>query len=223
VARDRVLTDVELGEVWRAAGALGAPFAPCLRILILTLQRRDEVAGMRWNELAPDLSTWTVPAERSKNGKAHIVHLAEPARAILRAVPRVGTAGLVFTTTGRTPLSGFSGAKRRLDMAIAAERAAAAARTGDGSVPEPIVPWRLHDLRRTGVTALARLGFPPHVCDRLLNHAEGAIRGVAAVYQRHEFLPEREAALNAWAAHVLVVGEGAPNARNVVALAARRR
>jgi integrase len=204
VPRDRVLTDAELGAAWRAAGRLGPPFGPCLRFLMLTLQRRDEVAGMRWHELAPDLSTWTIPAGRAKNGKAHIVHLAEPARAILRAVPRVGASGLVLTTTGRTPLSGFSGAKLRLDAAMEVERVASAAGEGPGAAAaEPVPPWRLHDLRRTGVTALARLRFPPHVCDRLLNHAEGAIRGVAAVYQRHDFLAERKEALEAWARHVL--------------------
>jgi integrase len=198
VPRDRALSDAELGAAWRAAGRLGPPFGPCLRFLMLTLQRRDEVAGLRWDELAPDLSTWTVPAARAKNGKAHIVHLVEPARAILRELPRTEGLALVFTTTGRTPLSGFSSAKARLDAAMAAEAA------GEGAtLAGPMPPWRLHDLRRTGVTALARLGVPPHVCDRLLNHAEGAIRGVAAVYQRHDFLAERKEALEAWARHVL--------------------
>jgi integrase len=209
VPRDRVLTDAELGAAWRAAGRLGPPFGPCLRFLMLTLQRRDEVAGMCWDELAPDLSTWTIPAGRAKNGKAHIVHLSEPARATLRGLPRTDGVALVFTTTGRTPLSGFSGAKVRLDAEIAAERAEAAARGGAGewAATGPMPPWRLHDLRRTGVTALAGLGVPPHVCDRLLNHAEGAIRGVAAIYQRHDFLAERAAALDAWARHVLRVAD----------------
>ena len=68
--------------------------------------------------------------------------------------------------------------------------------------------WRLHDVRRTAVTWMAGAGFPPHVADRLLNHVEGAIRGVAAVYQRGEFLPERKAALEAWAGHVLACAGG---------------
>ena len=82
-------------------------------------------------------------------------------------------------------MSGFAKAKARLDRL-----------SGVGG-------WRLHDIRRTAVTWMAGAGFPPHVADRLLNHVEGTIRGVAAVYQRGEFLPERKAVLEAWAAHVL--------------------
>jgi integrase len=220
-SRDRVLTDRELGEVWRAAQSLGHPFGPFLSLLILTLQRRGEVAGMRWAELAPDLSTWIIPASRTKNHKAHIVHLAEPARAILRAVPREKGQALVFParpsrarkvgdpTTGaagnpprgeRRPISGFSDAKDRLAKAIMLDRARA---SGSKGAPGDPLDWRVHDFRRTGVTALARLGYAPHVADRLLNHVQGAIRGVAAVYQRHDFLAEREAALTVWAGHVL--------------------
>lgn len=200
--RDRVLADAELAAVWRAAEGLGWPMGDFTRIAILTLQRRDEVAGMRWAELAADLSTWTLPGERTKNRKSHVVHLAAPARAILKAAPRLKGSALVFTTTGKTPVSGFSGAKAALDRAITTARKKA------GTEPPELSAWRLHDLRRTGVTRLAALGFPPHVCDRLLNHVQGAIQGVAAVYQRHEFLPERQAAMEAWAEHVLAVAEG---------------
>ncbi len=193
VERDRVLSDDELGAVWRAAGLLGWPFGPFVQLLALTLQRRDEVAGMRWSELSSDLTLWTIPAERAKNRRAHLVHLAPAARAILRELPRHAASDLVFTTTGRAPISGYSRAKALLDQVDA--------------MP---LPWRLHDFRRTGVTGLAALGFPPHVCDRLLNHVKGSIQGVAAVYQRNEFLPERRRALEAWARHVLAVAEGGP-------------
>jgi hypothetical protein len=86
----------------------------------------------------------------------------------------------------------------------------------------PALGWRLHDFRRTGVTVLARLGFAPHVADRLLNHVQGSIRGVAAVYQRHDFLAERQAAIEAWTAHVLAVGDGRGQESNVVTLAEKR-
>ena len=218
VARDRVLTDAELGDVWRAAGALGWPWGPYFRLLLLTLQREAETAGLAWAELSPDLALWELPGRRTKNGKPHLVHLAEPARAILRSVPRLAGSPLVFTTTGRTPVSGFSSAKLRLDAAIAADRAKRAAEAGDGHAPPPLAPWRVHDFRRTGVTVLARKGIRWEVADRLLNHVGGAIRGVAAVYQRHDFLAEREAALTTWAAHVLAVGEGETEAANVIAL-----
>jgi hypothetical protein len=216
VRRDRVLNDGELGEVWRAVAGLGWPWASYLAVLMLTLQREAEVAGMAWAELSPDLSTWELPAARTKNGKPHTVHLAEPTRALLRAVPRAPGARLVFSTTGRTAISGFSHAKVRLDLAIAKARAAAAAEAG--RKPEAMPPWRLHDFRRTGVTALVRKGVRWEVADKLLNHVAGAISGVAAIYQRHDFLAERAAALDAWAAHVLAVGEANKPGGNVVEL-----
>ena len=206
--RDRVLSDAELGAVWNAAGGRAWPMGDFFRMLILTMQRREEVAAMRWAELSPDLTTWTIPAERSKNGKAHIVHLAPAARVILKAAKRLKGSPFVFTTTGKTPIAGFSAAKARLDRDITA------ARTEAGAKPAELPEWRLHDFRRTGVTTLARLGFAPHVCDRLLNHIEGAVQGVAAVYQRYEFMPERKAALDAWARHVqgVAAGKRAPRA-----------
>jgi hypothetical protein len=226
VSRDRVLSDVEIGEVWRAAGTLGWPYGPYLRFLMLTLQREAETAGLRRPELAPDMSTWELPGERTKNGKPHLVHLDEPARAILRDAPKLPVdrtksgkprptaSPLVFTTTGTAPIASFFKPKQRLDAAIVAERAELAAESG--TEPAPLVPWRLHDLRRTGVTVLARLGVRWEVADKLLNHAHGAISGVAAVYQRHDFMTEREAALVAWAAHVLAMAKGRPAAGNVV-------
>jgi integrase len=159
-----------------------------VRLLLLTAQRRDEVAAMRWSELWPDFAVWTVPKERAKNGRAHLVHLAPEARAVLADVPRVEGRDLVFTAHGRAPVSGFAKAKERLDRLSG------------------VRGWRLHDCRGTAVTRMAGAGFPPHVADRLLNHVEGAIRGVAAVYQRGEFLPERRAALEAWAGHVIACG-----------------
>ncbi len=207
VSRDRVLSGQEIGEVWRAAGALGFPFGPLVRLLLLTAQRRDEVAGMRWSEVSADMATWTIPAGRAKNGAAHVVHLAPEARALLAGVPRFAGCDLVFTTTGKAPVSGYSKAKERLDAAIAAARAEAAMKGGAEAELMPL--WRLHDLRRSAVTWLAGAGFPPHVCDKLLNHvATTGMSDVARVYQRAQFLPERKAALEAWARHVVVCGEG---------------
>jgi integrase len=201
LARERVLSDDELHDVWNAAGGLGYPFAGCIQILILTVSRREEVAGMCWSEIAPDLSAWTIPAARAKNGKAQIVHMSEPARAILRTLPRMANQDLIFSTNGKTAVSGFSKAKLRLDAALVAKcEKDAAASSGEVT---PIPPWVFHDFRRTAVTWLAGAGgFPPHIADRLLNHVGGTISGVAAVYQRNQFLAERAAALDAWGAHV---------------------
>ncbi len=209
-ARDRVLGPDELGMVWRAAGTLGPPYGQAVRFMALTLCRRDEAAGMTWAELAADMSVWTLPAERSKNARPHLVHLAPPARAVLRELLRIGLREgepdpapeperLVFGVLPRGgPISGWNWVKRRLDAAIADECAEAGR-----AAP---APWVLHDFRRSGVTWLAGAGFAPHVCDRLLNHVGGTISGVAAVYQRAQFFAERRAALEAWAGHLAACG-----------------
>ena len=210
VSRDRALTMGEVALVWSAAGRLGYPFGPLFRLLLLTAQRREEVAGMGWSELSADKATWTIPKERAKNGKAHLVHLAPEARAILAEVPRFArvdeagqtvTSDLVFTTTGGAPVSGFGHAKAKLDEMIEADRGKAAAEAGEDK-PDPLPGWRLHDFRRTAVTWMAENGIAPHVADKLLNHVQGTISGVAAVYQRGQFLAERKAALEAWAKQV---------------------
>jgi integrase len=216
--RERVLSDTEIASVWAATDALPYPFGPFYKLAILTLQRREEVAGMRWSEIAPDLTWWTIPGVRMKNGKPHDVHLSEAARAVLRSIPRVHGCDLVFSTTsyrltasenveakGRrkrepTPISGFSQGKRYLDVAIAKVRAEAAAKLGEK--PEPTTAWRVHDLRRTGVTTLAALGFDSIVVDKLLAHQPAKLRGVAGIYQRYDFARERATALDAWAAYV---------------------
>ena len=207
-SRDRVLTDAEIGAIWRAAALLDYPAGQFTRMLMLTLGRRDEVASMRWTEIAADGLTWSLPADRAKNGKSHVVHLSEPARGILSALPRFENSDFLFTTTGERPISGFSGFKLAIDRAIEAD-------LGRG-----IADWRFHDFRRAGVTWLAGAGFPPHVADKLLNHTSGAISGVAAVYQRGEFLKERKAALDAWASHVISAAAGGTTAGNVIALRA---
>jgi integrase len=223
--RERALSDVEISEVWAAADTVSYPFGPFYKLMILTLQRREEVAGMRWSEIDLDKHVWTLPGARMKNGKPHIVHLSEAARAVLRTIPRVSGCDLVFSTTTHrlgasadtapkgkrktepTPISGFSQGKRYLDAAIAKVRAKAAA--GRDEKPEPMASWRVHDLRRTGVTTLAALGFDSIVVDKLLAHQPTKLRGVAGIYQRHEFLRERAAALDAWAAHA--IGQSADN------------
>jgi integrase len=211
-SRDRVLSAEEIGAIWRAAGTLGEPYGRYVRTLLLTLQRREEVASMRWDELSADLTTWTLPANRAKNGKAHIVHLADPVREILRSRPGFRDIPFVFPSESGRPVSAFSMVKSRLDARITAEREEAAAD------PRVLSGWTMHDFRRAGVTALAGMGFPPHVCDKLLNHVSGSIRGVAAVYQRAEFLTERKAALDAWARHVLSTAKGVTASGNVVEL-----
>lgn len=214
-ARDRVLSDDELRWFWAGCNEIDWPFGPLVKLLLLTLQRRDEVSGMEWSELDFAKRTWTIPRERTKNKRGeHEVHLSDAAIAVLRSMPRVGDR-LVFTTTGQTPVSGFSRAKRRLgDAMIRAQprslglpkddktyRRAARLAPGKPFLTE-IAPWTLHDLRRTAATGMARLKVPPHVVDKILNHSSGTIRGVAAVYNRFDYMEQRRDALIAWGRYV---------------------
>jgi integrase len=202
VSRDRVLDAAEIGAIWNAAGELGGVHGGFARFLLLTLCRREEAARMTWGELSADGSRWTLPAERAKNRSAHVVQLAPAARAVIDAVPKIKGNDLVFAVSEKKGLSAFSFIAKRLGQ------------------PDGDNAWRLHDFRRTGVTVLAGMGFPPHICDKLLNHVGGTINGVAAVYQRQEFLAERKAALEAWAAYVIACAEGRHAATNVVPIRA---
>lgn len=214
--RDRVLDDAEALEVWRAAEAMSGVFGPMVKLLLLTGQRLNEVAGMRWAEINTDRATWVLPSERTKNKREHEVPLTKTALDILAAIPRMSADGkpspLVFTTTGRTPVSGFSRAKKTIDAAILD------ARQEQDPEAEPMPHWTFHDLRRTVTTGLAKMGVHPHVADALLNHKSGTITGVAAVYNRHAYLDERRRALEAWEAHVLALAEGKAMTGNVVPL-----
>jgi integrase len=203
-ARDRVLSDDELRSFWQACDEIGPPFGPLCKLLLLTAQRRDEVAGMTWAEVDLDKKTWVIPRHRTKNHREHEVQLSAAAVAVLQSISRTTGDSLLFTTTGETPVSGFSKAKRRLDAVILAHK-------GD-EIPQ----WTLHDLRRTAASGMARLNFPPHVVDKVLNHVSGAISGVAAVYNRHAYLDERRVALEGWGRHVEGLVTQAP--ANVVVL-----
>jgi integrase len=194
--RDRVLTDDELRWLWRACDELEWPFGPLIKLLLLTVQRRDEVAGMEWSEVDLQKATWTQPGEKVKNNRVHEVHLSAAALEVLKSIPHVSDS-LIFTSTGSTPVSGFSRAKLRLDTEMQKAK-----REELGKKAEAIADWILHDLRRTAATGMARLNFPPHVVDKVLNHTSGTIRGVAAVYNRFEYLDDRRTALDAWGRHV---------------------
>jgi integrase len=212
-SRDRVLSDEELRLVWLAAERVGWPFGPLIQILMLTGQRRNEVAGMSRTELRDAGALWTIPGERTKNGVANDVPLADMAQTILANVPRIARSDFVFTPLGIKPISTFSRGKERLDalmLAIAHEDATEARQDASAVT---LAPWRIHDLRRTAASGMARLGFPIHVIEAVLNHRSGQISGVAAVYNRHSYLPEKRRALEAWAAHVtgLVNGTAASN------------
>ena len=229
--RERVLSNTEIAEIWRAAGDTALPYGTIIRLLLLTGQRRGEVAGMAWNEISDDLTTWSLPPERTKNGAAHMVPLSTSARDLLRALLPIdaneakrvlndwrATGALVVPGAVGTPFAGWSKAKRALDNAIVDARAKAAA--GAGASPAPLIPWSVHDLRRTVATGLQRLGVRLEVTEAVLNHISGSRGGIAGVYQRHDWAAEKRAALDAWAAHVVSIVEGRFVGDNVVTLRA---
>lgn len=183
-SRDRTLSPPELAAVWQGTYQVPDPFGTFFRMLILTGQRRNEVAGARWDEIDFDKNEWTIPAERAKNGKAHLVHLP-PVPDILSDASRLDGSDYIFTTTGSTPISGFSKAKAMLDKASG------------------VSGWTIHDLRRTFATlATGELGIEPVVVDKILNHLSGAVTGIAAVYQRHAYIDQRRDAMSRWGMYV---------------------
>lgn len=186
VKRDRVLSDAELALVWRSAEQAGWPFRDLFRLLILTGARREEIAALRWSEIDGDVIRLT--GARTKNGEPHDIPLSPQARAILDAVPRVAGSAFVFTTTGTSPVSGWSRAKANLDKRMV--------ELGEGA---PIEPWRLHDFRRTLATGLQRLGVGLEVIETALGHVGGSRAGIVGIYQRHRFADETRRALDLWA------------------------
>ena len=220
-ARDRVISDEEIRAFWQAATELGWPFENVFKVLLLTGQRREEVAGMRWREVDLDAGQWTIAKERCKNGKAHTVDLHPEAVALLDpigddAAPRPmpggeGDGDFVFSTTGRTPVSGFSKAKARIDVRM------------QSILGDKFQPWRTHDLRRTAASGMAALGFQPHIIERVLNHVSGAQGGLVGVYQRFDYREERKRAIMAWGLRVAeLVGGETSQASNVIPLRAGR-
>jgi integrase len=202
-ARERVLSSAEVGAVWNACENIGGLFAHCIRVQLLTGQRREEVAGMRQDELDLAAKTWIVPADRSKTGRALKVPLPDKAiPEIGAAIEKSGGTKLVFSTTGKTSISGFSRAKDRLD--IATQKLLDEAATERGNKPQPMPSWRLHDFRRTMVTTMADMGIDPTVADRCLNHkAAATMSTVQRVYQQSDLFKQRKHATDAWASKVL--------------------
>ncbi|WP_293810326.1 site-specific integrase [uncultured Bosea sp.] len=195
--RERVLTDEELADVWACCGQ--DDFGRIVRLLILTAARREEVAGARWPEIDLSRGTWQLPAERVKNGRSHLIPLPQTAVSILRSVDRREKRELLFGE-GEGSFAGWSKSKARLDETIASRRQKIATETGIEPLSMP--PWRIHDLRRSAATGMARLGISIAVIERALNHVSGEFKGIVAVYQRHDFQREVQEAFAAWAEHI---------------------
>lgn len=196
-SRRRVLGQEELICLWLACERIGWPWGPYVRLLILTMQRRQEVAEIDWSEIDVEAGIWTLPAERAKNDEAHIVPLTGLAIDQLKALgPKAE--GLVFTTTGTTAVSGFSKAKKALDDDMKKIMLKRQEERGGAAKLVSIPDWRLHDIRRTGATNLQALGIPIEVTEAVLNHISGTRAGVAGIYNRYKYGPEKRLALEAW-------------------------
>ena len=184
-SRSRTLSAAEIGKVWSAFVDEGYPFGDMAKLLLLTAQRRGEVAEMCWSQIDLDRRTWTIPATLAKNGREHAVPLSTGAVELIAGLPRMsGTR--VFPAHGNhaNAISGFTRAKRRFDATC------------------EVYGWTLHDLRRTAATHMAELGVAPHVIERILNHATGTLGGVAGIYNRFQYLPDMRAALELWASEI---------------------
>jgi integrase len=203
--RERVLTDAEMVAIWQGTGTADVPatFSKLIRLLILTGQRRDEVAAMAWSELSLDRATWTIPTARQKSKAMHVVPLSEAARAIIPSDETdraMRMTDLVFPGQRNTPFSGWSKAKAALDKVAG------------------VSAWRIHDVRRTVATGLQRLGVRLEVTEAVLGHVSGSRAGVVGIYQRHDWAVEKRAALAAWADHINGLVTNRPTALNVVPL-----
>ena len=200
IKRQRLLSGAEIRLVWQSAGGLGWPFCDIVRLLLLTGQRLREVAEARWTEFDLAKGEWLIPGERTKNKLPMVVHLSAPVLAILEALPHIASKKqFLFSTTGETPVSGFSRSKARLDAII--NKA-----LSDDEL-EPMESWRLHDLRRSMSTNCQRLGISPEVVDLMQNHVEGARSGTRGSYQLYKYAAERKTGFNKWGSALLRIVE----------------
>jgi integrase len=184
-SRDRVLTDAELKTIWKACP--DSDFGAIIKLLILAGQRANEIGGLRWDEVHDEQIV--LPSQRTKNKRAHIVPLSDPARAILNQFRADGRAH-VFGRADATGFDGWGYAKRNLDASASLEH------------------WTIHDIRRTVATRMAELGVQPHIVEAVLNHVSGHKGGVAGIYNRATYDREKREALNFWAEHVMATVEG---------------
>jgi integrase len=204
----RALSALEIGAVWDALG--DDEFGRVVKLLLLTGQRRGEVAGITWDEVDLEKAVWSLPANRTKNALPHDVPLARQAVAILSTVPRRERRAMLFGR-GEGPFSGWSKPRERLNERIARKRAEARlgrpmAKDEKPEQTDSLPRWTLHDLRRTVVTGMNELGIQPHIVEAVVNHISGRAKaGVAGVYNRATYATEKRMALQVWADHLDVV------------------
>lgn len=194
--RNRVLSDHELGEVWEAAEETAYPWGPMFCLLILTGQRRTEVAAARWREFDFERKLWTIPPERMKMRVANVVPLVDDMIALLDSLPRFQRGDYVFSTTfGAKPVSSFTKPKKDLDEL------------------SNVKNWVIHDLRRTMRTGLSALPIPDRVREMMIAHAPP---GLHRVYDLYSYVEEKRQGFALWCARVRGILQ--PQTSNVVRL-----
>ncbi|MGV6805894.1 MAG: tyrosine-type recombinase/integrase [Ruegeria sp.] len=180
-SRERFLSEDELKQVFGNAKTHAWPFGPIMQLLILTGQRRGEVGALQWEWIDEDDQTITIPAEFTKNRQSHRFPYSNYTASLFRELPRTDRYVFPARTSDATHFNGWGKCKERFDKEL----------TG-------VDHYTLHDLRRTFSSNLAMMGTPVHVTERLLNHKSGSISGVAAIYNRHSYLPEMRTAVSAY-------------------------
>lgn len=209
--RERVLTDAELRAIWLACDD-DNDHSRIIRLLALTAARREEIGGLRWDEVSLDKGEIILPPERTKNRKGHRIPLSGAALDILKSVPRRQGNPFVFGVGKKGGFSGWSACKKRLDARLPADLRA---KLEDGK--RNANGWRLHDIRRTVATGMQARGVGLQVVEAVLGHVSGSRAGIVGVYQRHEYAAEMRAALASWAESLAALVEG--RTAKVVAMA----
>jgi integrase len=184
--RDRVLVDAELRAIWQALE--DNEYGAIVRLLMLTGQRLNEIAGLRWSEIDFDRGVLSFPSSRTKNARPHELLMSAQVRALLSALPKKDGRDFVFGK-GRGPFSGFARCKAILDSCIAESNRA-------------LAPWVVHDIRRSVATGMAELGIQPHIIEAVLNHVRGHKGGIAGIYNRAQYSAEKAHALAQWDEHL---------------------
>jgi len=221
--RARTPTDDELRYIWQAAGGMGWPFGPMIRLLMATGQRLREVAEAPWTEVDLKAATWIIPGARTKNKIDMLVPLNELALDILSDLPVIKSkARLIFTTTGETPISGFSKTKAKLDASVIDLMRLDAIEREEDPDEVAIEPWRLHDFRRSFGNACQRMGIAPEIIDLCQNHVTGMNSGLRGTYQTYRFEPEKRQAMEMWGNHLTKITAPRKPSKNVIEMAEHR-
>lgn len=205
-SRNRVLADDELRAAWEVAETTSYPYGPLFRLLILTGQRKSEVAEARWSEFDFEKKLWIIPADRMKADAAHVVPLNDDTVRLIKSLPRFNNGDFLFSTTfGRKPVNGFGNAKVRFDVAMKAE------------LGKAIPNWVIHDLRRTVRTHLSALPIGDLVRELIIGHTKP---GLHKVYDQCAYLDEKRHGLDLWAQRLRGIIE--PQLANVIPLETAR-